>query len=90
MAEKRSKLGGPPVEQVGFYDPSTKKLSAKKDRVLHWLGVGAKATASVHNLLVNDGILSGPKLRIKIKKGGAKAAETASAPTTTAAETAAK
>lgn len=68
VAEKRSKLGGPPVEQVGTYNPSTKKASLEKERVLYWLKVGAKPTASIHNLLVRQSVISGPKVAIKTKK----------------------
>lgn len=68
VAEKRSKLGGPPVEQIGSYDPSTKEASIDKNRTDYWLLVGAKPTASIHNLLVKQGIISGPKIAIKIKR----------------------
>ena len=68
IAEKRSKLGGPPVEQIGFYDPSTKEVSINKERANYWLGVGAKPTVSIHNLLVKQGVVSGAKIAIKMKK----------------------
>ena len=68
VAEKRSKLGGPPVEQVGTYDARTKTPSFHKERVLYWLGVGAKPTISIHNLLVRHGILSAPKIAVKVRK----------------------
>lgn len=67
VAEKRSKLGGPPAEDFGFYNPFSKKAEIKKERAEHWLKIGAKPTATVHNLLVKQGIVSGPKAKIKIK-----------------------
>lgn len=68
VAEKRSKLGGPPVEQVGTYDPSTKNVSLEKERILHWLKTGAQPTISIHNLLVRQGVIPGPKIAVKIRK----------------------
>lgn len=69
VAEKRSKMASPPVEQLGFYDPSTLKTkSADAERVKHWIGAGAKPTPTVHNMLVGMGFLPGPKIAIKIKK----------------------
>jgi len=68
VGEKRSKLGGPPVEDLGTYDPSTKKAAVNRERVLYWIGKGAKPSVTVHNLLVRTGVLSGPKMKVKIGK----------------------
>ena len=68
VAERRSKLASPPAEQVGFYDPSTKEKSANAERVKYWMGIGAKPTPTVHNMLVGMGVLSGPKIAIKMNK----------------------
>lgn len=68
VAQKKSKLGGPPVEDVGFYNPFTKVMTVKKERVLHWLGVGAKPSVSIHNLLVREKIIDGAKVKIRMKK----------------------
>lgn len=73
IAEKRSKLGGPPVEQLGFYDPKTKKASLDGERTKYWLKTGAKPTASVHNLLVKQGAISGAKIQVKMKKKASEA-----------------
>ena len=62
VSERRSKLGGPPVEDLGSYSPFTKKPSFTKERVIHWMSLGAKPTVTVHNLLVKEGIVSGPKI----------------------------
>ncbi|MBI4085631.1 MAG: 30S ribosomal protein S16 [Candidatus Liptonbacteria bacterium] len=86
-SEKRSKLGGPPVEDLGHYNPSTKKAVFKNERISHWLGVGAKPTPTVHNLLVKNGVLNSPKMKIHINKPepGA-AAEVVSKPVEISAE----
>lgn len=67
VAEKRSKLNGPPIERLGFYDPILKKYNLNKKRINYWLGVGAKPTTTVHNLLVKANIIVGPKVKIKVK-----------------------
>lgn len=68
VAERRSKLGGPPVEDLGSYNPSTKAVSAQKEKVAYWIKSGAKATPTVWNLLVKAGVVSGPKIAIKMAK----------------------
>jgi small subunit ribosomal protein S16 len=68
VAEKRSKLGGPPVEKLGFYSPVTKKFDIQKERLEYWLKTGAKATPTIHNLLIKNSIIPGKKLAIKIRK----------------------
>lgn len=67
VAEKRSKLNGPSIERLGFYNPLFKKYNLNKERINYWLKVGAKPTATVHNLLVKAGLIAGPKVKIKIK-----------------------
>lgn len=67
VAEKRSKLGGPPVEDLGSYDPITKKQTVNKERVKHWIGVGAKPTPTVHNLFLKNQIIEGSKIKIAVR-----------------------
>lgn len=68
VAERRSKLNGPPIEDLGAYDIRVKKLDAKKDRVEHWLKMGAQPTTTVWNLLVTHKIVEGKKIAVKMKK----------------------
>ncbi len=84
VAEKRSKLGGPPVEDLGLYDLRTKQLVVARDRVDHWLKVGASPTVTVWNLLVSNKLASGKKLAVKMKK--AKAGEGEAKPAEPVAE----
>jgi len=65
VAEKRSKLTAPPAEDLGSYNPKTKGTTISKERTLYWLGQGAQASGSVHNLLVKEGILSVPKIQFR-------------------------
>ena len=90
VAEKRSKLIAPPVEDLGSYNPTSKLSTLKKDRILHWLQKGAGASVTAHNLLVKEGLLSTPKVQMKftVKKAEAEANPASdSVPSAIAAET---
>ena len=80
VAERRSKLGAPAVEDLGSYNPFSKKAALKADRIKHWLGVGAKASPTVHNLFVKEGIVNAPRVKIYMKKPAAVAAAPEAAP----------
>ncbi len=59
------------LEILGSYNPFTKKLQAKADRIKYWLSQGAGMSATVNNLLVSKGIIEGKKRkasRMKKKK----------------------
>lgn len=72
VAERRTKMAAPPVEDLGSYQPATKAAAFKKDRISYWLGVGAQPTVTVHNLLVAQGIVTGTKKAVKMAKPVAK------------------
>jgi small subunit ribosomal protein S16 len=48
------------IEELGHYDPissaESQELTVKRDRVEHWLRVGAKPTDTVRQLLAKHGI----------------------------------
>ena len=50
------------VEKVGTYNPKTKEKQFNADRIKYWLSVGAKASATVHNMLVSEKIITGSKI----------------------------
>lgn len=68
VAEKRSKLRGRFVDDMGWANPRTQKHEINKDRILYWLKVGAKATPSVHNMLVKAAIIKAKKIPAHKKK----------------------
>jgi len=74
VAEKKSKMAAPPVEDLGSYNTFNKQATFKKDRVIYWVGVGAQPTITVHNLLVKGGVLKAKKLPVKMKKAVEKSA----------------
>lgn len=61
VAEKRSKMGGKYVEDLGFWNPRDKAHSVNKERAAYWLSVGAQPTDTVHNILVKDQVIKGKK-----------------------------
>ena len=85
VAERRSKLKAPPVEDLGFYNPFDKKAGLVKERIQHWLKIGAKASPTAHNLFVKNGVVEGPKLKIYMKKKIVEAVSETPAPTPAAA-----
>jgi len=61
--------GGRFLEELGFYNPLTKEVVLKKERIKYWLSQGAKLSLPVHNLLVEHQIIKDKKIQIhKIKK----------------------
>ncbi|MDP3991210.1 MAG: 30S ribosomal protein S16 [Candidatus Nealsonbacteria bacterium] len=70
--------GGRFVEQVGFYNPKTKEKILKKERAQYWISKGAQPSATVHNMLVREGVLQKPKISVhKKSKNEPKAEEKA-------------
>jgi len=73
VSEKRTKLsGGKVTEDLGSYNPFTKRATIKEERVAYWISVGAKPTVTVHNILVREGLLKAAKISPKIPKVAAK------------------
>jgi small subunit ribosomal protein S16 len=62
--------GGRFKEEVGFYNPLTKEKILKKDRIQFWLEKGAQPSATVHNLLVEGGIIKAKKIPVHKKATG--------------------
>lgn len=56
------------TEIVGTYNVKAGIFEAKKDRVNHWISVGAQVTPTVHNLLISKGIIEGKKINVLPKK----------------------
>lgn len=67
VAEKKSKLAGPPVEDLGSYNPFSKVDTINKERIKYWIGEGARPTPTVHNLLINKKVIEGSKVKISLK-----------------------
>jgi len=64
ISEKARDLYGRHLEILGNYNPRTKKGEFKKERILYWLNLGAKASATVHNLLITNKVIEGKKEKV--------------------------
>ena len=83
VSDSQKDLYGKQLEILGNYNPRSKVLDIKKERVEFWMGKGAQPSPTVHNLLVDQNIIKGEK--VKASKSGKKpeAASTAAAPAET-------
>jgi small subunit ribosomal protein S16 len=71
VSEKARDTQGRSLEILGYYNPQVEPrvLKLDKERILHWLSVGAQTSATVHNMLVQEGIVSdGKKKSVFISK----------------------
>jgi len=59
ISEKSRDPYGTVLEILGSYNPHSKELAAKTDRIKYWLSKGAQMTASVNNLLIKKKIIEG-------------------------------
>lgn len=62
VCERRSKPHTSGIETLGSYHPKTKATILKNERILYWMGTGAKPSATVHNLLITKGVIKGKKM----------------------------
>jgi len=87
VGERRSKVLGKFIDDLGWYSPRTDAHEIDKKKAEHWLSVGAQPTDSVHNLLVKCGIVRAKKvpMHLKPKKGGEAPAAPTPAPAAAAA-----
>jgi small subunit ribosomal protein S16 len=56
------------LEILGSYDPRTDKPVFNAEKIKEWISKGARVTDSVHNLLINQKIISGKKINVLPKK----------------------
>ena len=70
VSEKARDLFGDALEIVGHYSPtsSNKELVLDSKRIQYWLSKGAKASPSVHNLLISGKVISAEKVKVSRTK----------------------
>jgi len=56
-----------PASSAGGSASGGKEINLKKERIDYWLSQGAQTSAAVHNLLINQGIIKGAKIKKKIR-----------------------
>ena len=62
--DTRRPRDGRVIEELGWYDPEAKaehQLSLKRERIEHWLKVGAQPSDTVRQILKGQGIAPGVK-----------------------------
>ncbi|MEK7584475.1 MAG: 30S ribosomal protein S16 [Patescibacteria group bacterium] len=57
ISEKSKDTHGTYLELLGHYNPHTKAVVLKKDRITYWLERGAMTSNSIFNLLVTQGVI---------------------------------
>jgi small subunit ribosomal protein S16 len=62
ISEKSRDPYGDVLEILGSYNPHSKELATKTDRIKYWLSKGAQMTDSVNNLLVEKKVIEGKKV----------------------------
>lgn len=70
ISEKARDPYGKSLEILGSYNPFTKALVVKNERINYWLSKGSGMSNTVNNLLVGKGIIKGEK--VKSAKAGKK------------------
>jgi small subunit ribosomal protein S16 len=75
ISEKSKDPYGDSLEILGSYNPFTKEIDAKGERINYWISKGAQMTPTVNNLLVDKKVIEGKK--VTASKGGAKKKEEA-------------
>ncbi len=69
VSEKTKDTVGDYLELVGTYDPHANQADLKADRIKYWIEHGAQPSGTVHNLLVDQKVISGEKRAVaNIKK----------------------
>ena len=51
------------IEILGYYNPHSKEKVFKEDRIKYWMSKGAKPSSTVHNFLLDAGIIKGEKVK---------------------------
>lgn len=74
ISEKSRDPYGRALEILGSYNPYTKELCVKADRIKYWVSKGSGMSATVNNLLVEKGVIKSEKMKAskprKKKKSG--------------------
>ena len=63
VSEKARDPWGNALEILGTYDPKagTEKIEINKERIQYWISKGAQCSKTVHNMMIDQKILTGDK-----------------------------
>lgn len=65
--KRNSPKSGRFLEIVGTYDSRKDRTELKKERILNWISKGANPTNTIHNLLIEKGVIEGKKIDVSKK-----------------------
>ncbi|MEK7167317.1 MAG: 30S ribosomal protein S16 [Patescibacteria group bacterium] len=65
VSDKTKDPWGKSLEILGYYNPRTNPSTIKleAERIKYWISKGAQTSATIHNLLVKQKIIKGPKVK---------------------------
>ena len=70
--DRRTRRDGPPIEQLGHYDPliedDAQKVTLNEERIKYWISVGADVSETVRSFLQKRGIAVPAKKGSQSKK----------------------
>ncbi len=76
ISEKTKDPYGRALEILGSYNPYTKKLQTKNDRIKYWLSQGVEMSPTVNNLLIEKEVIQAKKVKASSAKNKKKQKET--------------
>jgi small subunit ribosomal protein S16 len=62
VADARRAPTGKFIEILGHYNPHTKEKVFNKEKIEYWISKGAKPSSTVHNFLVDAGVIKAEKV----------------------------
>ncbi|MDO8582065.1 MAG: 30S ribosomal protein S16 [bacterium] len=70
ISEKTKDPWGDSLEILGNFNPRTNPatVNLKKERIAYWISKGAQTSDTVHNLLVDHGVIKGEKVKTVRRK----------------------
>lgn len=82
VLDNRKDPWGDFIENLGTYDPrkTPSEIKLRADRIKYWVSVGAQPSATVHNLLIDEKIIEGKKVKATSPKKKEGAEEVKQAP----------
>ena len=80
ISEQAKDPYGNSLEILGSYNPHSKELQVKQDRIKYWISQGAQMTPTINNLLVGQKIIEGDKVKASKAKKKKKETEESAKP----------
>lgn len=63
VAEKSKDPYGKALEILGSYNPHSKEIQVKADRIKYWISKGSGISPTANNLLIEKGVIEGEKVK---------------------------